>query len=113
ATSVSLPERGVWALQAETADRSLQGRRWRVEMVLLDVDPTPAVSVTLTAISPAGSQEPTTSVPGLVTQLVQRIGLLDASDGSPLDAAGPVRIDDLEGVQGLLAALRSPRRTRP
>ena len=113
ATSVSLPERGVWALQAETADRSLQGRRWRVEMVLLDVDPTPAVSVTLTAISPAGSQEPTTSVPGLVTQLVQRIGLLDASDGSPLDAAGPVRIDDLEAVQGLLAALRSPRRTRP
>lgn len=113
ATSVSLPERGVWALQAETADRSLQGRRWRVEMVLLDVNPMPAVSVTLTAISPAGSQEPTTSVPGLVTQLVQRIGLLDASDGSPLDAAGPVWVNDLEAVQGLLAALRSSRRARP
>lgn len=113
ATSVSLPERGVWALQAETADREMQGRRWRVEMVLLDVEPTPAVSVTLTAISPAGSPEPATSVPGLVTQLVQRIGLLDASDGSPLDAAGPVRIDDLDTLQNLLAALHSEHRARP
>lgn len=112
ATSVSLPERGVWALQAETADNTMQDRRWRVEMVLLDVDPTPAVSVTLTAISPAGSPEPATSVPGLVTQLVQRIGLLDASDGSPLDA-GPVRVDDLDTLERLLSALHSPRRTRP
>lgn len=113
ATSVSLSERGVWALQVETADHTMQGRRWRVEMVLLDVEPTPAVSVTLTAISPAGSPEPTTSVPGLVTQLVQRVGLLDASDGSPLDAAGPVRIDDLDTLQNLLAALHSEHRTRP
>lgn len=113
ATSVSLPERGVWALQVETADHTMQGRRWRVEMVLLDVEPTPAVSVTLTAISPAGSPEPATSVPGLVTQLVQRIGLLDASDGSPLDAAGPVRVDDLKTLQSLLAALHSEHRVRP
>ena len=112
ATSVSLPERGVWALQAETADGAFKGRRWRVEMVLLDVAPTPAVSVTLTAISPGGSPEPPTSVPQLVTRLVDGIGLLDANDGSALNA-GPTRIDSTEALQSALASLRSTRRTRP
>ena len=112
ATSVSLPERGVWALQVETVDRSLEGRRWRVEMVLLDAAPTPAVSVTLTAISPGGSPEPPTSVPQLVTQLVDGIGLLDASDGSALNA-GPVFVDRPEALQLVLSSLRSGQRTRP
>ena len=112
ATSVSLSERGVWALQAETVDHSLEGRRWRVEMVLLDAAPTPAVSVTLTAISPGGSPEPPTSVPQLVTQLVDGIGLLDASDGSALNA-GPVFVNRPEALQLMLATLRSGQRTRP
>ena len=112
ATSVSLPERGVWALQAETVDRNLEGRRWRVEMVLLDAAPTPAVSVTLTAISPGGSPEAPTSVPQLVTQLVDGIGLLDASDGSALNA-GPVSVDRPDALLRVLASLRSGQRTRP
>lgn len=112
ATSVSLPEKGVWALQAETADGTFKGRRWRVEMVLLDVAPTPAVSVTLTAISPGGSPEPPTSVPQLVTRLVDGIGLLDADDGSVLNA-GPSWIDGTESLQRALSSLRSARRTRP
>ena len=112
ATSVSLPEKGVWALQAETVDSGFKGRRWRVEMVLLDVEPTPAVSVTLTAISPGGSPEPPTSVPQLVTRLVDGIGLLDANDGAALNA-GPIWIRDQQSLQYALDSLRSTRRTRP
>lgn len=112
ATSVSLPEKGVWALQAETVDSGFKGRRWRVEMVLLDVEPTPAVSVTLTAISPGGSPEPPTSVPQLVTRLVDGIGLLDANDGAALNA-GPIWIRDQRSLQYALDSLRSTRRTRP
>lgn len=112
ATSVSLPEKGVWALQAETVDSEFKCRRWRVEMVLLDVDPTPAVSVTLTAISPGGSPEPPTSVPQLVTRLVDGIGLHDASDGTALNA-GPTWIRDQQSLQYALESLRSTRRTRP
>lgn len=112
ATSVSLPEKGVWALQAETVDSGFKGRRWRVEMVLLDVEPTPAVSVTLTAISPGGSPEPPTSVPQLVTRLVDGIGLHDANDGAALNA-GPIWIRDQKSLQYALDSLRSTRRTRP
>lgn len=112
ATSVSLPEKGVWALQAETGDSEFKGRRWRVEMVLLDVEPTPAVSVTLTAISPGGSPEPPTSVPQLVTRLVDGIGLFDANDGAALNA-GPTWIRDQQSLQYALGSLRSTRRTRP
>ncbi len=112
AASVVLSDRGVWALQAETADLSVVGRRWRVEMVLLDVRPTPAVSVTLTAISPSDAPQPPASVPQLVSQLVEGIGLLDADDGSRLDA-GPTHVEDHDGLQRLLDSLRSPLRTRP
>lgn len=112
ATSVSLPERGVWALQAETADGAFKGRHWRVEMVLLDVAPTPAVSVTLTAISPGGSPEPPTSVPQLVTRLVDGIGLFDANDGAALDA-GPVWIEDPGSLRQALVAIESTSRARP
>lgn len=112
ATAVSLPEKGVWALQAETADGAFKGRRWRVEMVLLDAAPTPAVSVTLTAISPGGSPEPPTSVPQLVTRLVDGIGLFDANDGAPLDA-GPRWIEDSTSLRQALASIHSTRRTRP
>jgi hypothetical protein len=112
ANSVCLLDRGVWALQAETTDGSVDGRRWRVEMVLLDVTPTPAVSVTLTTVSLGDSPKPPTSVPQLVTQLVKEIGLLDADDGYPLDA-GPTLVDGHTSLEHLLAAIRSPHRTRP
>lgn len=112
ATAVSLPEKGVWALQAETADGAFKGRRWRVEMVLLDVAPTPAVSVTLTAISPGGSPEPPTSVPQLVTRLVDGIGLFDANDGVALDA-GPRWIEDPDSLRHALVSIHSASRTRP
>jgi hypothetical protein len=36
---------GIWAMQAETADTTMEGRRWRVELVLVDAQPTPAVRV--------------------------------------------------------------------
>ena len=112
ATSVCLLDRGVWALQAETSDAGVHGRRWRVEMVLLDVAPTPAVSVTLTALSPSDAPEPPTSVPQLVTMLANGVGLLDADDASSLDA-GPILVDGQEALHRLLAAIRSPSRTRP
>lgn len=112
AKAVSEPERGLWALQAETTDQSLKGRRWRVEMVVLDASPTPAVSVTLTAISPADTPEPQTSIPGLVIRLMQGIGLLDAHEGETFNA-GPTWIRDPVSLQRLLRSLTSLRRTRP
>lgn len=112
ASAVSLPDLGLWAIQAETADTSLEGRRWRVEMVLLNAQPTPAVSVTLTAISPGGSPQPPTSIPKLVTRLAQEIGLRDTDDGALL-TAGPTRISDFASLARALVALRSPKRSRP
>ena len=112
ATAVSLPERGVWALKAETADPELSGRRWRVEMVLVDTTPTPAVSITLTASSPAGAPEPPTSIPRLVTDLSQKIGLIDTHHGV-LFGEGPLRVDDADGLESVLALLAEPNRTRP
>ena len=112
ATAVSLPDQGLWALQAETVDHAVEGRRWRVEMVLLEAQPTPAVSITLAAISPGGSPEPTTSIPQLVTRLAQEIGLRDIDDGA-LFNAGPTRVHDFESLSRALVALRSPKRSRP
>ena len=112
ASAVSVPDLGLWAIQAETADTTLEGRRWRVEMVLLNAQPTPAVSVTLTAISPGGSPQPPTSIPKLVTHLAQEIGLRDTDDGA-LFTAGPTRISNFASLGRALAALRSPRRNRP
>ena len=112
ANAVTLPDLGLWAIQAETADSALEGRRWRVEMVLLNAQPTPAVSVTLTAISPGGSPQPPTSIPTLVTRLAQEIGLRDTDDGA-LFTAGPTRISDFASLGRALVALRSPKRNRP
>lgn len=112
ATVIGLLEQGLWALQAETADPDFNGRRWRVEMVLLDAQPTPAVSVTLTAISPAGAPVPPTSIPRLVTQLVDTIGLLDTDDGTLFDA-GPTYVTDIASLRRVLQAIATPKRARP
>ena len=109
---VSAPEDGLWAMQAETADREIEGRMWRVEMVLLDTAPTAALGVTLTAISPTGAPEPRTSIPGLVSELVAKLGLVDVDDGSRLNA-GPIFVRDQEALGELIASLRSSMRSRP
>jgi hypothetical protein len=102
----------VWAMQAETADTSLEGRRWRVELVLIDATPTPAVSVTLTAISLANQPAPTPSVPALVSKLINGIGLLDVEAGEILSAS-PIEVDRPDVLQRLLTSLHSPLRRRP
>lgn len=110
AMAVGIP--GIWAMQAETADTSIEGRRWRVEIVLVDAPPTPAVAVTLTAISAANQSAPAPSVPILVSQLIERIGLLDTEAGEMLSAR-PVQVDTTEALQRLLRSLQSSRRHRP
>jgi len=102
----------VWAMQAETADTTWTGRRWRVELVLVDAAPTPAVSVTLTAISLASQPVPTPSVPALVSKLIDGIGLLDVEAGEILSASA-INVDTPEVLQRLLASLQSPHRRRP
>ena len=110
AVATGLP--GVWAMQAEIADTTLEGRRWRVELVLVDAKPTPAVSVTLTAISLASHPAPAPSVPALVSSLIDEIGLLDVEAGEILSAR-PTEVDSLDELQRLLSSLQSPRRQRP
>lgn len=103
---------GVWAMQAETADTTMEGRRWRVELVLVDAQPTPAVGVTLTAISPANQPAPGPSVPALVSQLIDGIGLLDTEAGEMLSAR-PIQVNTPGMLQRLLHSLQSPMRHRP
>lgn len=103
---------GIWAMQAETADTTMNGRRWRVELVLVDAQPTPAVGVTLTAISPANQPAPGPSVPALVSQLIDGIGLLDTEAGELLSAR-PIQVNTPEMLQRLLHSLQSPKRHRP
>jgi hypothetical protein len=103
---------GIWAMQAETADTTMDGRRWRVELVLVDAQPTPAVGVTLTAISPANQPAPGPSVPALVSQLIDGIGLLDTEAGELLSAR-PIQVNTPELLQRLLHSLQSPKRHRP
>jgi len=110
AVAVGLP--GIWALQAETVDTSMKGRRWRVEVVLVDAQPTPAVGVTLTAISAANQPAPGPSVPVLVSQLIDGIGLLDTEAGELLSAR-PIQVNAPDVLQRLLQSLQSPRRHRP
>lgn len=102
----------VWAMQAETADTSIEGRRWRVELVLVDATPTPAVSITLTAVSLANQSAPTPSVPALVSKLIDGIGLLDVEAGEILSAS-PIEVDTPDVLQRLLTSLHSPLRRRP
>ncbi|MGB6114938.1 MAG: hypothetical protein WBF97_07610 [Comamonas sp.] len=103
---------GIWAMQAETADTTMEGRRWRVELVLVDAQPTPAVGVTLTAISPANQPAPGPSVPALVSQLIDGIGLLDTEAGELLSAR-PIQVNTPGTLQRLLRSLQSPKRHRP
>lgn len=110
ATAVGMP--GVWALQTEIADTSVKGRRWRMEMVLVDADPTPAVAITLTVISPAGHNPPDPSVPALVSKLIDEIGLIDTETGD-FFSDRPVIVDSPRVLREMLSALQSRRRHRP
>ena len=110
--AIAVSSRGVWALQAETSDSTMRGRRWRVEMVLIDAEPTPAVSVTLTAISPAAQPSPPPSIPVLLAQLIDQIGLLDTETGE-LFSARATRIDEAAALHRMLQLLWSPSRHQP
>lgn len=110
AVAIGLPR--VWAMQAETADHQMAGRRWRVEMVLVDAEPTPGVAITLTAISAANQPPPAPSIPGLVSALTSEIGLLDQDTGGVL-SGDPIRIEDHASLHRLVRTLVSPDRLRP
>lgn len=103
---------GIWALQVETADHSLLGRRWRVEMVLVQAQPTPGVAIRLTAISPADQPPPPVSVPGLVSDLIADVGLLDVEANDQWFADATV-VDSVSALKAMLHSLESPRRHRP
>lgn len=102
----------VWALQVESVDQALPGRKWRVEMVLVDAQPTAAVGVRSTAISPADLPAPPPSMPGLVSELIEKIGLLEADAEQPL-FAGPTEVDKPSALNAMLQSLQSPRRRKP
>lgn len=110
AIAVGVP--GVWAMQADTVDVTNPARRWRVEMVLVDAQPSPAVSVTLTSIAPADQVAPEPSVPTLVSQLIERVGLLDTESGEALSAE-PIVVDGPKQLHHLLASLQSASRRMP
>jgi len=111
-TAIAVAWAGVWALQVETADTSLPGRRWRVEMVLVQAQPTPGVAIRLTAISPADQPPPPVSVPGLVPDLIAEVGLLDVEANEQWFAAATV-VDSIPALKAMLNSLESPRRRRP
>lgn len=102
----------MWALQVETTDTHVAERRWRVEMVLVDAEPTAGVGVRLTAISPAHEAPPPPSIPGLVSALIQNIGLLDSEVNEQL-FSGATAIETPRALQELLTSLQSDRRRRP
>lgn len=102
----------MWALQVETTDTHVAERRWRVEMVLVDAEPTAGVGVRLTAISPAHEAPPPPSIPGLVSALIQNIGLLDAEFNEQL-FSGATAIETPRALEELLTSLQSERRRRP
>lgn len=103
---------GVWALQLDTVDHQTPGRRWIVELVLVDASPTPAVGVTLTAVSPAHLPRPDPSVPALLTALIDTVGLLDVEAGQPLSANASV-IEHEANVERLVRELQQPKRRQP
>ena len=103
---------GSWALQVETADQTLPGRRWRVEMVLVQAVPTPGVAIRLTAISPADQPPPPVSVPGLVSDLIADVGLLDVEANEQLFADATV-VNSAQALKAMLDSLESPCRRRP
>ncbi|WP_143703935.1 MULTISPECIES: hypothetical protein [Luteimonas] len=109
---VNAIEHGLWAMQTETLDKSTPGRRWRVEMVLLDATPTPAITITLTAISPQDTGEPSTSIPGLVSDIVREIGILDVDEGAVFGSE-PTIIDDHKSLQVVISSIKSSKRSRP
>lgn len=102
----------MWALQVETTDTHVAERRWRVEMVLVDAEPTAGVGVRLTAISPAHEAPPPPSIPGLVSALIQNIGLLDAEVNEQL-FSGATAIETPRALQEMLTSLQSERRRLP
>lgn len=103
---------GVWAMQLDTADTQTLGRRWIVELVLVDALPTPAVGITLTAVSPAQLPRPEPSVPALLTTLIERVGLLDVEAGQPLTATATLVECDAD-VQRLVRELQQAKRRQP
>ena len=111
-TAIVVAWAGIWALQVETADNSLPGRRWRVEMVLVQAQPTPGFAIRLTAISPADQPPPPVSVPGLVSDLLADVGLLDPETNEQLFAEATM-VDSVAALRAMLESLESPRRHRP
>lgn len=102
----------MWALQVETSDTHVKDRRWRVEMVLVDNEPTAGVGVRLTAISPAHEAPPPPSIPGLVSALILDIGLLDAEANEQL-FSGATMVETPRALKELLVSLHSTKRRRP
>lgn len=102
----------MWALQVETSDTQVSERRWRVEMVLVDAEPTAVVGVRLTAISPAHEAPPPPSIPGLVSVLIQNIGLLDAEVDEQL-FSGATMVETPRALKEMLTSLHSGKRRRP
>jgi hypothetical protein len=100
-TAIAVAWAGIWALQVETADISLPGRRWRVEMVLVQAQPTPGVAIRLTAISPADQPPPPVSVPGLVSDLLADVGLLDPETNEQLFAEATI-VDSVAALKAML-----------
>lgn len=103
---------GIWAMQADTFDRAA-GRRWRLEMVLLDDAASgPALSLVLRTTGSADQPVPEPSIPRLAGELIDRIGLIDLQDGTALSIA-PEQIETELDVERLVASLRSRDRQHP
>ncbi|MDN5923981.1 MAG: hypothetical protein L0H70_03160 [Xanthomonadales bacterium] len=111
--AIAIHESGVWAMQAETLDAQVAGRRWRVELVLIE-DPSaaPAISITLSAIGPADRPAPDPTIPGLAGDLIDGIGLIDLRDGSNLSTKSTM-VNTPDEVQRLVEQLESPQRQHP
>lgn len=103
----------VWALRAETPDGQVGQRRWRFELVLIqDDNNAPALGFVLYAIGPARLPSPAPSIPRLIGELVDRVGLQDLHDGFCLTTAASW-VESEKDVSELVARLESPDRQQP
>lgn len=111
--AITVRSHDIWALQAETLDPRITGRRWRFELVLLRDEPAePALGYVLYAVGPADALPPAPTIPRLAGDLIDKVGLYDLKDGSQLSTV-PEHVESAAEVDGLVDRLQSPQRQRP
>lgn len=111
AIRIDEPDKSIWAIRIEDPDREIAGRIWTTEIAVADCKGDyPKFTVRLLAASPEVMLEVEPHVPGVVRQIISKLGL-HCGAYRLTDKPMPIKSDSDANL--LIGALLDPYRTLP